>query len=78
MQDLKNPRHKISLCKKVGNIPSIKFTLNGVDLKSKFNGELKELDCINFSTLKASYKDGPLIVARKQYLHLNDKLNRTK
>ena len=52
MQDLKNPRHKISLCKKDGNIPSIKFALEVADLKSQFNAELKELDYINFSTLK--------------------------
>ena len=52
MYGLENPEHKISLCKKYGNIPSIKFTLKVVDLKPQFNVELKELDYINFSTLK--------------------------
>ena len=52
MQDWKNPGHNISLCKKDGNIPSIKFALKVVDLKSHFNVELKELDNIKFSTLK--------------------------
>ena len=44
MEDLKNPGHKIFLCKKERNIPSIKFALKVVDLKSQFNVELKELD----------------------------------
>ena len=52
MLDLKNPGQKISLCRKDRNIPSIKFALKVVDLKSQSNVELIELDYINFSTTK--------------------------
>ena len=53
MYDWKNPGHKIFLCNKDGNnIPLIKYALKVVDLKSQFNVERKELDNMNFSTLK--------------------------
>ena len=67
MQDWKIPGHKISLWKKDGNsIPSIKFALKVIDLKSQFKVELKELDNIYFKTYR--YKNGLSIVVENSQL----------